>query len=463
MFTPKYRKPISYDYDLIVIGSGAGGGVAAQLAASEGKKVAIVEAENVGGTCPHDSCVPTKALLKAAETLEVVKSADAFGIKSTAASFNYRSVQAWKESAIKATGVTHDAHTFSSQNITVIKGHGHFITPWTISVGLRRYSAHQFLLATGSTVYIPAIEGLADTGFITYKEASRLEKIPKSLFIIGGGATAYEYAQIFVAFGTKVHVIESAMHLLPKTDVEVGDIAEAALTNRGVRVHTAAHVRLVSGKAGHKIITFEQHGQQHKIVVEEIMVASGKRPNVDIGLENAGVRYTDEGIYVTKHMQTNKSHIFAAGDVIGHHLSTHVAMQEARIAVHNMYHRKQAAMDYMALPQVYFGQPEIATVGKTERELKMTGDIYQTAIAPISILGRSITSNYTSGFVKITATQSGIVLGASIVAPDASEMIGELTLAVAKRLRACDISNTVHAFPTWSEAIRVAAANIKCI
>ncbi|MFO0882127.1 MAG: NAD(P)/FAD-dependent oxidoreductase [Candidatus Saccharimonadales bacterium] len=463
MFKPKYRKPISYDFDLIVIGSGAGGGVAAQLAAAEGKKVALIEADHVGGTCPHDSCVPTKALLKAAETLEIVKSADSFGIKAHAASFNYRSIQAWKDSAIRATGVTHDAHTFNSQNITVIKGHGHFVSPWTVSVGLRRYSAHRFLLATGSTVYIPAIEGLADTGFITYKEASRLDKIPKSIFIIGGGATAYEYAQIFSAFGAKVHVAESAIHLLPKTDVEVGDSAEAALVSKGVRVHVAAHVKTISGKSGHKIITFEQHGQQHKVVVEEIMVASGKRPNVDIGLENAGVRYTDDGIFVTKHLRTNKDHIYAAGDVVGHHLSTHAAMQEARVAVHNMYHRKAVAMDYTALPQVYFGQPELATVGKTERELRMTGEIYQTAIAPISILGRSITSNYTAGFVKINATQSGVILGASIVAPDASEMIGELTLAVAKRLRACDVSNTVHAFPTWSEAIRVAAANIKCI
>lgn len=452
-----------YDFDLIVIGSGAGGGVAAQIAASEGKKVAIIEAEKIGGTCPHDSCVPTKALLKAAETLETVKSADSFGIKATSATFNYRSVQAWKESAIKATGVTHDIHTFSSQNITVIKGHGHFITPWIVSVGLRRYSARKFLLASGSTVFIPNITGLADSGFITYKEASRLEKLPKSIFIIGGGATAYEYAQIFAAFGSRVHIAESAHHLLPKADVEVGDAAEAALSSKGIRVHTAAHVVSVSGSVGHKVITFEQHGQQHKVVVEEVMVASGKRPNVDIGLENAGVRYTDDGIYTTKHLSTNKDHIYAAGDVLGHHLSTHAAMQEARIAVHNMFHRRNVAIDYSALPQVYFGQPEIALVGKTEHELKLTGNYYQTAIAPISILGRSITSNFSGGFVKITATQSGVILGASIVAPDASEMIGELSLAVAKHLRACDISNTVHAFPTWSEAIRVAAAQIKCI
>ncbi len=463
MFKTKYRKPISYDFDLIVIGSGAGGGIAAHLAAAEGKKVGIIEASAIGGSCPNFNCIPTKALLKAAETLETVQSANQFGIRANAVSYNFRSIQAWREKAVTATGVHSELTAFKSENITLIKGHAHFVNPWTVSVGLRRYTAHQFLVATGSSAFIPDITGLKEAGYITSKEAGQLVKLPKSIFIIGGGATAYEYAQIFSAFGTRVHVAESGLHLLPKEDPEVGDAAAAALEARGVRVHSATRVVHIGGGKGRKVITFEQHGQEHKIAVEEIMVASGKTPNVDIGLENAGVHASEDGVRVNKRMRTNKKHIFAAGDVVGKYLTTHAGMQEGRIAVHNMYHRKQVDMDYAAIPRVFYGKPEVAVVGKTEHELKLTGELYQTSIAPIGILGRAITSNYTAGFVKITATASGIVVGASIVAPHASEMISELSLAVNNHLHACDIANTIHPFPTWGEAIRVAAGNIKCI
>lgn len=460
---PRTRKPINYDFDLIVVGSGAGGGVAAHLAACEGKKVGIIEAGPIGGTCPHYSCVPTKALLKAVETLETVQTANQFGVRTSGVTFNMRSIQAWKQKAINATGVQNESTAFKSDNIRIIKGHGHFIGPWTISVGLRRYTAHKFLIATGSSLYVPPITGLAETGYITYKEAGQLIKMPKSIFIIGGGATAYEYAQIFSAFGTRVHIAEKSTHMLPKEDSEIGDIAAATLEARGVRVHNSARVVGVSGRKGRKVIIFEQHGQEHKIAVEEVMLASGKVPNIDIGLENTGVYYNDEGIRVNRFMNTNKDHIFAAGDVVGKHLSTHAGMQEGRIAVHNMYHRKKVAVDYSAMPRVLYGKPEIAVVGKTEHELKLTGELYQTSIAPIGILGRAITSNYTAGFVKIVATHSGIVIGASVVAPHASETISELTFAIKNRHHACDIANTVHPFPTWSEAVRVAAANIKCI
>lgn len=463
MFKAKYRKPINYDFDLIVIGSGAGGGVAAHLAASEGKKVGIIEAGPIGGTCPHYSCVPTKALLKAVETLETVQTANQFGVRTSGITYNMRSIQSWKEKAVRATGVQNESTAFKSENISIIKGHAHFISPWTVSVGLRRYSAHKFLIATGSSLYVPPIAGLAETGYITFKEAGQLIKMPKSIFIIGGGATAYEYAQIFSAFGTRVHITEKHTHLLPKEDPEIGDSATAALEARGVRAHMAARVVQVSGRKGRKIIIFEQHGQEHKIAVEEIMLATGKTPNVDIGLENTGVHFSDEGIRVNRFMRTNKDHIYAAGDVVGKHLSTHAGMQEGRTAVHNMYHRKQVPIDYSAIPRVLYGKPEIAIVGKTEHELKLTGELYQTAIAPIGILGRAITSNYTAGFVKIVATHSGIVVGASVVAPHASETIGELSFAVNHRHHACDIANTVHPFPTWGEAVRVAAGNIKCI
>jgi len=463
MYTTRHKKPINYDFDLIVVGSGSGGGVAAHLAAADGKRVGIIEADVLGGDCPNTSCVPTKALLASAATLETVHTASGFGVRPGTTTYNYRSVQAWKNAAVQATGAGNESNAFRSEHITIIKGHAHFINPWIVSVGLRRYSARAFLIASGSSARIPSIKGLQETGYITYKEASRLVSIPKSICIIGGGAVAYEYAQILSAFGSRVHVIESGLHMFPHEDPEVGDSAAAALEDRGVKVHTVARVTAVSGKEKRKVVTFEQHGQQHRIAIEEIMIASGKTPNVDMGLENAGVYFTDEGIRVNRYMQTNKKHIYAAGDVTGKHCTTHAAMQQAKVATHNLYHRKKVVMDYTAIPKVFFGQPEIAVVGASEHELKLTGVPYQTAIAPIGILGKAITSNYSAGFVKLTATHTGILLGASIVAPYASEMVSELSFAIKYRRYACDVANTIHPFPSWSEAIGIAASKIQCI
>jgi dihydrolipoamide dehydrogenase len=458
-----FKKPTRYDFDLIVIGSGAGGGVAAHLAANEGKKVGLVESSFLGGDSPHFGCMPTKALLKAAKTLDTVQNAPQFGIKASSVSYNFRSVQAFKDKAVNATGVNNESSIFKHQGIHIIKGQAHFIDPWTISLGLKHIKARKFLIATGSSPIIPNIPGLPESGFITYKQASHLLKPPKSLFIIGGGPVAYEYAQIYATFGTKVYIAEIRGHLLPFEDPEVGDSAEAILAKKGVHVRTSAKVIHCSGTNNRKVITFEHNGQQHRVATEELMVAAGKYANCDLGLQNTGVKLTDFGIKVDRFMRTSAKHIFAAGDVIGVDFSTHTAIQEGRIAIHNMYQRKKVAMDYHAIPRCYFGDPEIAIVGKTEHQLRISGDLYQTAIAPISILGKAITSNYSYGFVKIIANHNGVILGASIVAPHASEMLSELTFAIQNHHHACAVANTIHPFPTWSEAIRIAASKIKCI
>lgn len=463
MYSIKTKKPLKYDFDLLIIGSGAGGGVAAHLAAESGKKVGLIEIHALGGDAPLYGCIPTKALLKSAETLQTVQQAGQFGIKTTGTGFNYRQVQAFKEQAIDSTGVRQESNVFKHEHITLIRGKAHFLSPYVVSVGLRRYTARKFLIATGSSPAVPNIDDLDKTSYITYKQASHLAKLPKSIFIIGGGATAYEYAHIFSAFGTRVHIAEARDHLLPSEDTELSDSAEAALGAKGVRVHTKAKVVSVNGTDNRKVITFEQNGQQHRVAVEELMIATGKKPNVDLGLENTGLRHTDDGIHVNSHMQTSQKHIFAAGDVLGTNLSTHSAIKEGRIAVHNMYNRKKVAMDYHAIPRVIYGQPEIAIVGKTERQIKLTGLPYQTSIAPIGIIGKAMTTNFTPGFVKIIATHTGVLLGASIVAPLASEMSQELTFAIQHRHHACAIANTLHPFPTWTEAVAIAASRIKCI
>lgn len=464
MYKHKYKKPSKYDYDLLVIGSGAAGGVAAQLASSEGKQVGIVEAGEIGGDFCNYSTIPTKALLQAAQTIEIIKSAHQYGIKTTPAGFSYSNVQAWKDTAIRATGVKNQTKVFRAENVEVIKGFGHFIDPWTVSVGLRRYTARKFVIATGSEPLVPNIPGLEKSGYITYKQAVNLKQVPKSVFIIGGGATAYEFAQIFSAFGSKVHIGEKHPHLVPSEDNEVSDCARSSLESLGVRVHCAIKIVSITGKQNRQVVTFEQNGQRHHISCDQIMLAAGNLPNSDLGLENTGVYYNQDGIRTNKYMQTNVEHIMAAGNVTHMHGSSHASTQQAKVAIHNAYHqRKKVAMVYRNVPRVIFGSPEIATVGKTEREMRLTGEVFQTSIAPIGILGKSITTNYSNGFVKIIANHHGVILGASIVSPHASEMIGELCLAVSKYLHACDIANIPQPFPAWAEATRIACSHIKCI
>ena len=464
MYKAKYKKPSQFDFDLIVIGSGPGGGVSAHLAAQKNKTVGLIENELIGGDSINFSSIPTSALLKTAKTLNTIKSANAYGIRGLDYHLNFKAALGWRDRAIQSTGVRDESRVFKSEGIKAIKGYARFISPWVVIVGQRHYSAKHFIIATGSHCHIPNIPGLKEAGYITFKEVASLPRAPKSIFIIGGGATTYEYAQIFDAFGSKVHIAESKRHILPQEDSEVSDLAESILVNNGAHVYTSAHiVSITTSSSGTKNVIFEQYGKKFRAVVEAIMVAAGKLPNVNLDLQNANVHFSEHGIVTNRFTQTNQKHIYAVGNVNGRTYYANAAIQEARIAVHNLYSRKKIAMDYDAIPHCFFGQPEIAVVGKSENDLRLTCQMYQSSITPIGIIGGSNINNYDSGFIKILATHTGVIVGASIIAPHASDMMPILTLAVAKHMRACDIAKIVYSFGAWSEAIRVASSKIKCI
>ncbi len=460
MYKIKSKRPTHFDYDLIVIGSGAGGGVAAHIASGQGKKVAIVEADTIGGECPNYGCVPTKALLQAAETYQNAKHSGQFGIRTSSVSYNYAAVTDWKNKAVFRTGVDEGSTAYKSDGITVLRGHAHFLSPWQIALAGKRFTAKNFLIATGTRNVIPPIAGLKETGFIGYREAISLKQPPKSIFIIGGGAIGCEFAQLFWAFDSKVHIADIDKRLLGKEDKEVGDLIGAVFEERGISVHVNSRVISVSGGSGKKTVTLETDGRKHSIVVEEILLAAGKAPNLDLGLDNAGVKYDRRGLDVNLQMQTSAKHIYAAGDVVGPYMFTHMAAYQSRIAAHNMYNKKKALANYHAVPRCIFVDPEVASVGLSEKELRDRKIKLQIGTAEISIIGRANTSNQTTGFVKVITSHTGVILGASIIAPRAGEMIHELALAVHKGLKARDIVETIHAFPTWSEAIRVACSRI---
>ena len=462
MHKVKHTRPSHFDYDLIVVGTGAGGGVAAHRAVKAGKKVAVVEAEKLGGECPNFGCVPTKALLQAAETYRVASEGDRFGVNAPKLNFDYNVVKKWKDKAVDHTGTEEGEAYYKSEGVSVIKGHGHFISPWTISVDGKRYTSKNYLIASGTKQVIPPVPGLQDVGYITYREAINLTALPKSLFVIGGGAIGCEFTELFSSFGVTVHVADMADRLIGLEDPEVGQLLGALFERRGVKVHTGVKVTRVGKKGSQKVVQLEKDGKTHTVTVDEVLLATGKAPNTDLGLENAGVEYDRRGITVNDYMQTSNKHIYAAGDVVGPYRFTHTASYQSRIAAHNMYHREnKVKADYHAIPRCVFTEPEIACVGYTEAQLQEKKIKYQVAAVPITVVGRANTSGVDSGFVKVIAGKYGTILGASIVSPRAGEMIHELALAAQHHMSARQIAETVHAFPSWSEAVRVACQKIK--
>jgi dihydrolipoamide dehydrogenase len=450
-----------FDYDLIVIGSGAGGSVAANIAANEGKKVAIVEADTFGGDSPNWSDIPTNTLLHVANLYDEARHGARFGLRSSMLGYNYPSIRAWKDLAIKRTGAGGNRRYYENRGINTFSGIAHFLSPNEISVNRRHLSANYFLIATGSQWTIPEIPGLNAIKYLTPRTILETMRPPKSLLIIGGSNTGIEIAQLMSTFGTKVYITEKASRLLPHHDSEVGELFERILSEqKGVTVLTHSRVLSVEKDNLGKRVIISRADTEKSVRVDEILIATGRTPNVDLGLENASVKFTAKGIEVNEYLQTSSKHIFAAGDVLGRNSHTHTALLESNVAANNILHRAKITPDYTATPEVIFTNPGIATVGLSEDDCLKRDLPINKAIAPLNIIARSNTSDFRDGFVKIVTNKKGTILGATIVAPHAGEIIHELALAVKYELAASQIAQTPHAFLSWSEAVRVAASKL---
>ncbi len=455
-------KKQTFDYDLIVIGTGAGGSAAAIIAAKAGKRVAVVEAETFGGESPNWGDIPTKALLHAATSYDEAKRAGRFGLRTSMIGYNYPSLHVWKDLAIKRTGAGGNRRYYVSEGVTAFSGAAHFLSPHEITVNRRHLSAEYFLIATGSHIEPPNIPGLKEAGYHTPRTMLQATRPPKSLVIIGGGTIGVEFAHLMAIFGTKVAIIEIASRLLPDEDEEVGAlIARVLKEQKGVTTLTQTRVLSVVKDGAGRRVTFSRGGVEKSVHVDEVLIAAGRVPTVDLGLENASVAYTPKGIQVNEHLRTSARHIFAAGDVLGRNSQTHAALLESRIAAHNILHPKNPVVpNYTAMPRLTFTFPGIASVGLSEDDCLKRDLRINKALAPLNIIARSNTADFRDGFVKIITDKKGVILGATVVAPHAAEIIHELALAVQHQLTASDVAGTPHAFLSWSEAVRVAASRL---
>ena len=452
----------NYDFDIIIIGSGAAGSVAAESVARIHKKVAIVESSYLGGSAPNISDIPLGTLLNIAHVFSAARNSKNFGLRTNAFGYNYPSIKSWKDLVVRRSGASSTGEYLESRGIKVFRGRAHFIGKNEISIGRRHLSADKFIIATGSQQSIPVIHGLSEVDFLTPETAINLLKPPKSLAIIGAGATGVQFAELFATFGTKVHLFDIKKRILSRMDDEISHaLADIFTHSRGMEIHTSSKIISMRIDKPSIQIKFFQGEIGKSVKVEKILVATGQIPNVDIGLENANVEYDQSGIRVNENLVTSARNIFAAGDVLGKCNTTQSAIYEAHIAAHNATKREKRIANYQAMPHVVWTNPEIATVGATESDLIREDIKFHSSIAQNSAVSRANVANFTTGFTKILTDQKGVLLGATVMSPHAAEIIGEFGIAIKNNMTAFQIADTIHPFGSWSEVARLACAKIR--
>ena len=445
-------------YDLIVIGTGPGGYHAAIRGAQLGLKVLAVEAGEVGGVCLNVGCIPTKALLHAAETLHHLKVAEGFGVKASP-EVDLKKLAAWRESVVKRlTGGV--AGLLKGNRVELVRGFARFAGPKEIEVNGERYGGKSVIVATGSEPAalkgFPFGEDIWDSTRVLKVE----EGIPKRLLVIGGGAVGLELGQVYHRLGSEVTLIEFMPEILPAGDPETAALLRKALEKEGLRVRTGTKAVGYEKKQDGLHVTLEpaQGGQGETLVVDKILVAVGRRPRTEgLGLEKAGVKVDERGfIQVNARMETSAPGVYAIGDVARPPLLAHKAMREGLVAAENAA-GKASAFDYQ-VPSVVYTSPEWAGVGLTEEEAKKAGYRVKVGKFPLSASGRALTLGTTEGLIKVVGDEeSDLLLGVFIVGPQAGELIAEATLALEMGATVSDLALTVHAHPTLSEGLMEAA------
>jgi dihydrolipoamide dehydrogenase len=443
-------------FDLVVIGAGPGGYVAAIRAAQLGLRVAVVERDRPGGVCVNWGCIPSKAILKSADLYRQMQNAADYGITVQGLSVDYGQVirRSRKVAERMSKGVS---FLFRKNGIEMFAANAKVLSPTTVKAGDEEIGAKNILVAVGTAVR--GLPGIAPDGktVLTSDDALAQETIPGSVVVLGGGAVGVEFAYIYRTFGAEVTVVEMEDQLLPRTDREVAKELEKSFKKQGIRVLTSAPAKGLDKAAGALIVSTV--GKEEKLPAEKFLVAVGRKPLTDgLGLEACGVKLTKGYIDVDDSLRTACSTIYAIGDVIGGMLLAHEASAEGVAAAEIIAGLTVRPPDRDRIPSCIFCQPEVATVGLTEEEAKKRGIAVKVSKFPFTALGRAVASGHTEGFVKMVAEERyGEVIGCHIIGHGASDIIAELGLARTLEATYHEIGKTVHAHPTLPEAIREAA------
>jgi dihydrolipoamide dehydrogenase len=449
------------EVDVLVIGAGPGGYVAAIRAAQLGKSVAVVEKAELGGVCLNVGCIPSKALIHAAHTYEQAKHTSNMGITMENVKVDFAKVQEWKNGIVKQlTGGV--GSLFKGNKIQVIPGEALFVSENEVRVfhgyDVNRYKFNHCIIATGSRpIELPAFP--FGKRVLSSTEALALTEIPKSLVVIGGGYIGIELGTVFAKFGTKVTVLEGSDQILPGFEAEMTRLVERKLKKLGVEIKTKALAQGMEEKEDGVIVKAEVKGEPQSFEAEYVLVTVGRRPNTDeLGLRDIGMKLNDRGfVEVDKQCRTNIPNVYAIGDIVAGPALAHKASYEGKVAA-EVIAGHAAEVDYKAIPAVVFSDPEIASVGISEKEAKEKGIEYVSGRFPFAANGRALSVNAGEGFVKLIAEKgTNLVLGAQIVGPEASNIIAEIALAIEMGATLEDIELTIHAHPTLGEVTMEAA------
>ncbi len=452
------------EFDLVVIGGGPGGYTAAIRAAQKGATVGLVEKDRVGGTCLNRGCIPTKALYYSAKNLLATEKAEKFGIKISGVEFNIAEAVRRKNDVV-AKLVGGIEQLLKANRIELMRGNGSIEAEGKVKVEKEDGStevvgAKSIIIATGSEpALIPAFK-IDGTNVITSTEALELNRVPESLLIIGGGVMGCEFANIFSAFGSSVKIVEILPRILSTEDPQAVRVVERVFKKRGVEVFTGTGVEEINIVEDGRVETRLTDGRT--ITTEKVLVTIGRSFNSSgIGLEGVGVETDDKGrIEVDSRMQTTAKGIYAIGDVTGGMLLAHVAAKEGLVAVENALGGTEE-MDYSVIPAGIFTEPEIASVGMREKEAKEKELEVKVGRFPYAASGKALTMEEPDGFVQIVADAStDKVLGATIVGAHATDLIGEVAIAIRQGAKVTDIADTVHAHPTLPELVMEAAEDV---
>ncbi|NLW14720.1 MAG: dihydrolipoyl dehydrogenase [Erysipelothrix sp.] len=449
---------LSLELDTIVIGSGPGGYVAAIRAAQMGQKVAIVEREFIGGVCLNVGCIPSKALINAGHRYQEAKNSASFGIITDGVAIDFKKTQEWKDTQVVKTLTQGVGMLLKKNKVEVIMGEAFFNDTNQLRVingdDAQSYTFKNAIVATGSRpIEIPGFKFagrvLDSTGALNLKE------IPKKLVVIGGGYIGSELAGVYANLGTEVTILEGLPSILSAFDKDMIKLVEDNFKSKNVNIVTSAMAKSAEETADGVKVTYEVDGKSEVVEADYVLVTVGRRPNTDdLGLEAAGVKMTDRGIVeVDKQGRTSTKNIFAIGDIVPGPPLAHKASYEAKIAAEAIA-GKNVEIDYVAIPAVCFTDPELATVGYTEKEARDLGLSIKVSKFPFGANGRALSLNQTEGFVRlVTDKETGLILGGQVAGVGASDLIGELALAVEARMMLEDLSLTIHAHPTLSETI----------
>jgi pyruvate/2-oxoglutarate dehydrogenase complex dihydrolipoamide dehydrogenase (E3) component len=454
--------------DFVVIGGGSAGLVAAGGAGLLGAKVLLVEKRSLGGDCLYTGCVLSKSLIRSARFAADVRRASNFGFRILDFGFEndtFESVTNRVRRVIETIEQHDSPERFEKMGVEIVFGEPRFLNPSEIEISLktgetRRIRAKRFCIATGSSAAIPSVEGLAETGFQTNETIFEIKDLPAKLIVLGGGAIGAELGQAFARFGSKVTIIEMDERILAKEDREVSEFIETVFRAEGIEVLTKTKAVKVRTENGKKFVAVERGGESFEIETDEILVAAGRKPNLDgLGLEKAGVRFEKNKIITDEFLRTTAKHIFAAGDVTGHFQFTHAADYEAQTVINNafLFRPFLKKVDFRAVPWATFTSPEIGRVGLTESDARSKfGDKIKVYRVNFDENDRAQTEGEIAGFAKIVCKTNGEIVGAHIVGASAGEMIHEFVWAMTNRLKISELNRIVRVYPTLSKIVQAA-------